>query len=137
MPEAGQSYIHRLCDALIDEFSHASKGTKDRLAGYVANFDFWVSETEHRIALIKTYESRFKRFSEGQQAVADTGDLKWNERSDWTPPPSIVQRSTNATERKEIRNKVIQAFTQFVDRCVHDKLIDDQTRTQAIRRIQG
>jgi hypothetical protein len=42
-----ETYIERVCEAVSDVLTRAAGVTKDRLAGYVANLEFWVAEAEH------------------------------------------------------------------------------------------
>src|SRR3954470_8024175 len=110
MADPSDTYIERLCDALADVLERAAGGTKDRLAGYVANFDFWVDEAAHCLLLIKEYDERFHRFQEAQQQVAAGGWPNWTRRTHegrWSPPPSDVKRSSSWNERKEARRRVV------------------------------
>lgn len=131
----GNTYIERLCDALADVLTHAATGTKDRLAGYVANFDFWVAEAEHCLLLVKEYEERFHRFQAAQQRVASGQPLNWDERGGWFPPPTEIKRSASSSERKEARRKVVSAMAKFLNRCAKDGLIDEATRSATAARI--
>jgi hypothetical protein len=88
MADTRDTYIDRVCDALADVLTRAAAGTTDRMAGYVANFDFWVGEAEHCLLLIKEYDDRFRRFHEAQQRVA--GALG----RDRTARPSPILRSS-------------------------------------------
>jgi hypothetical protein len=134
MADRSDSYVERLCDALADVLTHAAGGTKDRLAGYVANFDFWVDEAAHCLLLIKEYEERFQRFQEAQQKVAAGGWPNWDERSGWTPPPEL-QPSSSWNGRKEARRKVVSAMAKFLNRCAKEGLIDDAKRSATAARI--
>src|SRR3954468_2365586 len=107
MADPNDTYIERLCDALADVLDRAAGGTKDRLAGYVANFDFWVEEAAHCLKLIKEYDDRFARFQEAQQRVAAGGHVRWDERGGWSPPPEEVKRSSSWNQRQEARRKVV------------------------------
>ena len=135
LPTSGDTYVERLCDALADVLTHAAGGTKDRLAGYVANFDFWVEEAAHCLALVKDYDERFRRFQAAQQQVAAGGWPNWDERSGWTPPPDDVQRSTSWNDRKEARRKVVSAMAKFLTRCAKEGLITEAQRSATASRI--
>lgn len=135
MADTGDTYIERLCDALADVLTRAAGRTKDRLAGYVANFDFWVGEADHCLLLIKEYDERFRRFQEAQHRVASGAPLNWNERSGWSPPPMDVKRSASWNERKEARRKVVGAMAKFVNPCAKEGLIDEAKRSATVARI--
>lgn len=135
MADTSDTYIERLCDALSDVLTRGAGGTKDRLAGYVANFSFWVAEAEHCLLLIKQYDERFHRFQEAQHHVASGGALHWDERSGWDPPPKDVKRSSSWNERKECRRKVVSAMAKFLNRCAKEGLIDERTRSAAASKI--
>src|SRR5690348_8431775 len=87
MSDHGETYIERVCGAVADVLERAAGGTKDRLAGYVANFDFWVAEAEQRVveavgvgseravdAAARRRERGFARRSEGGAAAGGGGD---------------------------------------------------------------
>jgi hypothetical protein len=135
MPDPTDTYIDRLCDALADVLERAATGTKDRLAGYVANFDFWADEAAHCLLLIKEYDQRFGRFQEAQQRIAVGGWPNWDERSGFVPPPREVKRSSSWNQRKEARRKVVSAMARFLNRCAKDGLIDDAKRSATAARI--
>jgi hypothetical protein len=73
-----------------------------RLAGYIANFDFWVAEADHCLTLIKEYDERFHRFHAPQRRVALREPLVSNERNRWCPPPTVVTRSSSWKEMSGI-----------------------------------
>ena len=135
MADPSDTYIERLCDALADVLERAAGGTKDRLAGYVANFDFWVDEAAHCLLLIKEYDDRFHRFQEAQQRVDAGGWPNFDERSGFVPPPRDVKRSSSWNERKEARRKVVSSMSRFLNRCAKDGLIDEAKRSAAAARI--
>jgi hypothetical protein len=135
MADSGDTYIERLCDALADVLTRAAGGTRDRLAGYAANFDFWVDEATHCLELIRDYDERFERFQEAQQRVASVRPLRFNERSGWSPPPAEAKRSVSWNERKEARRKVVGAMAKFLSRCAKEGLIDEPTRSATAARI--
>jgi hypothetical protein len=135
MADTGDTYIERLCDALAEVLTRAAGGTRDRLAGYVANFDFWVDEATHCLELIRRYDERFERFQEAQHRVASGGPLRWDERSGWNPPPADVKRSVSWNDRKEARRKVVGAMSKFLNRCAKEGLIDEATRSVTAARI--
>ena len=135
MADPSDTYIERLCDALADVLERAAGGTKDRLAGYVANFDFWVDEAAHCLQLIKDYDERFRRFQEAQERVAAGGWPNWDERSGFVPPPQEVKRSSSWNDRKEARRKVVSAMAKFLNRCTKDGLIDETKRSATAARI--
>jgi hypothetical protein len=135
MSDHGETYIERVCGALADVLTRAAGGTKDRLAGYVANFEFWVAEAEHCLALVKEYDERFRRFREAQRKVAESeGPITWDERGGWTPPPDQVGAGSRA-DRKEARRRVVAAMGKFLARCAKEGLIDEATRSAMARRI--
>lgn len=130
------SYLERLCDALADVLTRAAGGTKDRLAGYAANFDFWLAEAEHCLRLVDEYEERFKRFQEAQERVVATeGPIKWKEHSGWTPPPRKVTRATSWNERKAARGSVVSAMAKFLRRCEKEQLLGTEAIGAARRKI--
>jgi hypothetical protein len=135
MSDQGDTYIERLCDAVADVLTRAAGGTKDRLAGYAANLDFWADEAAHCLLLIKEYEQRFHRFQEAQQRVASGGWPNWDERSGWSPPPAELKPSTTWNQRKEARRKVVAAMMKFLARCVREGLIDQDERSAIAARI--
>jgi hypothetical protein len=135
MADPSDTYIERLCDALADVLVRAAEGTKDRLAGYIANFDFWVDEAAHCLLLIKEYEQRFERFREAQQRVAADGWPHFDERSGFNPPSRDVKYSSSWNERKEARRKVVGAMAKFLNRCAKDGLIDEAKRSATAARI--
>jgi len=135
MPDRSDTYIERLCDALGDVLERAAGGTKDRLAGYVANFDFWVDEASHCLRLIKEYDDRSDRFREVQQRVAAGGWPNYDERSGFVPPPRDAKHSTSWNARKEARRKVVGAMAKFLNRCAKEGLIDEATRSATAAKI--
>jgi hypothetical protein len=124
MPDSGDTYIERLCDALADVLSRAASGTKDRLAGYAANFDFWVDEADHRLRLIKEYDERFKRFREAQERVNTVQWLNYD-----------LERTSSWNQRKEARRKVVGAMAKFITRCTKEGLIDEAQRAATAAKI--
>ena len=135
MTDHHETYIERVCGAVADVLERAAGGTKDRLAGYVANFAFWMAEAEHCLVLVKEYDERFKRFREAQQAVVRAeGSVAFDERGGWSPPPEDVSAGSRA-DRKEARRKVVAAMGKFLKRCAKEGLIDEATRADAARRI--
>jgi hypothetical protein len=135
MADPSDTYVERLCDALADVLERAAGGTRDRLAGYVANFDFWVDEAAHCLLLVKEYDERFRRFQAAQQRAAAGGWPNWDERSGWSPPPADVKRSTSWNERKEARRRVVGAMAKFLNRCAKEGFIDEAKRSATAARI--
>jgi hypothetical protein len=135
--KSGDTYIERLCDALADVLTNAATGTRDRLAGYVANFDFWIDEADHCLRLIDEYDQRFQRFQAAQRTVASGAPLRWDERSGWTPPPAEVKRSSTWNERKEAKRKVVGAMAKFLNRCAKEGFIDEAKRSATAAKISG
>jgi hypothetical protein len=45
--------MQELCDSLCRVLDHCAQLDRRRLAGYVANIDFWVAEIQHRLNLIE------------------------------------------------------------------------------------
>lgn len=129
MSETSESYIDRLCEALADVLNRAAAGTRDRLAGYVANFDFWIQEADHCLRLVKEYEERFARFQAAQHVVTNGGAIAWDERGGWMPPPMELKRSSSWNQRKEARRKVVGALEKFLTRCAKEEFISQTTRS--------
>ena len=134
MSDASDTYVDRLCDALADVLTRAAGGTRDRLAGYAANFDFWVGEATHCLSLVKGYGERFDRFRQAQQQAA-TDNIAWDERSGWSPPPKNVSPSASWNDRKEGRRKVVSAMAKFTTRCAKEGLITEAERSATAARV--
>lgn len=93
MSQTNTPYLAKICEALVEVLTVVAQATPDRVAGYAANIDFWITEAEHRIKLLKGYEKRFRRFQVNQSAFACEHSIRWNERSGWTPSPKVVKPS--------------------------------------------
>lgn len=135
MSDSENSYIERLCEALAEVLTRAASGTKDRVAGYAANFDFWIEEAAHCLILIKDYDERFDRFEAAQQQVASSSSHDRDNYNRWTPPPTELKRGSSWNERKEARKKVVGAMSKFLNRCAKEGFIDEPTRSKTAARI--
>lgn len=132
---ANQTYIDRLCDALVDVLERAVTGSADRLAGYAANVEFWLEEAQHCLRLIDGYEDRFAKFHEAQQAVvASRPKMKWDERG-WRSPPPETNPTSSPDDLKAARRRVVSSMAKFLDRCVKEQLIGRKRRQSARMKI--
>lgn len=64
-------YLEKLCDALVAVFDRCVQLDRRRLAGYVANIDFWMGEVQHRLQLIDGFAARRQQMISGTKAVYD------------------------------------------------------------------
>ena len=85
------------------------------LAGHAANFDFWVGEVAHCLAVIDTYEQRFQKMLDTQQARLR------DELSSQSLPEALflakcdVPRPGRMAEpmRRYVRSELCRAFREF------------------------
>jgi hypothetical protein len=125
-------YLQELCDSLCRVLDHCAQLDRRRLAGYVANIDFWVAEIQHRLNLVEGYVSRRRAMVAGtNQVYAD--DIR---RSPAETPHVIEQLITpNAldvstdwealeNESTILREQVLASAKRFVKRCAAAELID-------------
>ena len=130
--------MQELCDALTRVLDHCAQLDRRRLAGYVNNLDFWVSEIQHRLKLIAGYIERRRDMVAGTNAVYQD-DITRNVGPHYhsVPPvesltmPNVIDTSTNwddlEAETAELRKQVLASTKRFVMKCLECELID-QTR---------
>src|SRR5262245_7375792 len=102
------SYIHELCDALVNVLDHATALHVHRLAGHMANLSFWLAEVEHRLALIDGYAERYARTKRATKEYAkDHPDSVKHSSASHSAPSPPTSPSYSDQELWALREKVL------------------------------
>lgn len=125
-------YMQELCDALTRVLDRCAQLDRHRLAGYVQNVDFWVSEIQHRLLLIDGYIERRRKMvaaiNAAYQHDIDKRELQYFDSIESLTTRQVTDTSTNwdelETEVNELRKQVLASTKRFVMRCVETKLIE-------------
>jgi hypothetical protein len=121
------SYVHEICDPLVKIFEHATSLETHRLAGYSANLDFWVSEVEHRLGVLRGYPERHRHMSQATKSFAKSaGNIA-------TP---TVSRSVSDQEIWELGERIIASLRLFLNRCQHEGLINENMMSEIATRLK-
>jgi len=125
------SYLSDITLPLIQTLEHFTGLPAHQLAGHAANLDFWRSEVEHRRRIIGTYQARFNRMSEAQQAYGSIHGFgtKSGHGFEGPVPETItslppLRKSTTDSERKALLKQLDQAFNVFCERLKRESLIE-------------
>lgn len=63
-------YLNEICDPLCRVLDHCAQLDRRRLAGYVANIDFWVGELRHCLMAVDGYAQRRQKMIEGAKNLS-------------------------------------------------------------------
>ena len=133
-------YMQELCDSLCRVLDHCAQLDRRRLAGYVANIDFWVAEVQHRLKLIDGYVDRRRTMMAGTDWVyaddirrASPSHIRDFEQLikpievERLTKPNVLDVSTDwealQNESAKLRKQVIASTKRFVKQCVATELI--------------
>jgi hypothetical protein len=123
--------MQELCDSLCRVLDHCAQLDRRRLAGYVANIDFWLDEIQHRLKLIEGYVSRRRSMVAGTDQVyaADIRRSLLNSPGDLerliTPNATDTSADWEAlqNESAKLRDQVLASTKRLLKRCVATELI--------------
>jgi hypothetical protein len=124
--------MQELCDSLCRVLDHCAQLDRRRLAGYVANIDFWVAEVQHRLKLIEGYVDRRRSMMAGTDQVYSDDIRRWpstnlhNVEQLITPNALDVSTDWDAIQKEseKLREQVLASTKRFVKKCVATELID-------------
>src|SRR5262249_46104993 len=119
-------YLQELCDSLCRVLDHCAELDRRRLAGHVANIDFWVAEIQHRLSLIDGYEDRRRKMMAGtDQVYADDirrapGNEMQNVYRLIIPNAKDVSTDWKELEDESVRlrSQILASAKRFVKRCI-------------------
>jgi hypothetical protein len=118
MPKGiNRSYLKSQTEALAQVLNHATELKAHRLAGYVANLDFWLGEITRTMSNIDGYEQRFQRM---RQATASFVATHPGQHGSDNRTTKVVKDK----DLKELRSILQQSTTRFILRCLNSGLID-------------
>lgn len=113
------AYVKQLTDALIGTLERAATLKPHRLAGYVANVDFWADEIDHRLKLLDGWKARRERMIQGMcgsvaREIQPLSIEELNASTDWQSELAEIGR---------LRAKLVDTAKQFLGRCFKEGLI--------------
>lgn len=111
-------YLQAICRPLIETINHAAGLPANQLAGHAANWDFWVNEARHCLAVIDGYQERFHRLRAGQAEYGKQHNVVG------TRPP--LRRGARDQGRQELRRGVCKAIERFLSRCRRECLLSEK-----------
>lgn len=124
-------YLREICDPLCRVLDRAVQLDQRRLAGYVANIDFWTDEIRHRLMTIEGYAQRRRNMVDGVTAfhageiarAQGSGDIEKLTK----PRVSDVSTDWDAIEKEsvELRLALLKSAKSFVQKCLKQGLIDN------------
>jgi hypothetical protein len=132
------SYLQAQTDALIQVLDHAADLKAHRLAGYIANLDFWLQEIQHCFSSIEGYSERFQRMKQG------AADYLQDHPDEHGEPPNEgyvydgdtrTTRGLRNTDLKGLRATLQQSACRFFRRCYKAGLISLDTIEDAEKRL--
>jgi len=117
------SYLHDITTPLTKTLRHFATFPAHQLAGHAANLDFWRSEVEHRREVIRSYEERFQRMREAEQAYGKAHGYGQTEIEEFgervvvpVDPLPPTRRSTSDSDRQRLLRELDEAFDAFLRR---------------------
>jgi hypothetical protein len=120
-------YLESQTVALVQVLDHATDLKAHRLAGYVANLDFWLGEIKHTMSNIDGYGQRFQRMRQATASFIATHPGQHGQ----APRDGYVydadSRTTKVVKDKvllELRSILQQSTARFIRRCLNAGLID-------------
>ena len=130
------TYSEKLCDALIVVLDHCGRMEPRRLAGYVANIDFWVDEIRHRLSLCDGLIDRRRRMVAGTQQFYEA-EIERSAAAQIHNIQSVVERSvvepdvrdvstdweTLKKQSDQMRERIAVSAKVFFRRCRKANLI--------------
>jgi len=131
------SYLHELCDALVNVLDHATALHVHRLAGYVANLNFWLEEVDHRLALLNGYAARYASSKQAtkEYAKAHPESIQNSSLSHSAPSPP-TSPSYSDQELWELRERVLASAGRFLVRCRRESLLEGDKVAEVCQRWQ-
>ena len=125
------SYLSDITTPLIKVLRHLVTLPAHQLAGHAANLSFWRSEVDHRRQIIQSYNERFRRMRDAEQAYGKahgfgTVRLEGFEEPELVPIRSALpaRASTRDSERQELLRDLDAAFDAFCKRAASQEVID-------------
>lgn len=105
------------------------------IAGYAANFQFWVDEVAHCLAAIDSYEDRFDRMCSAERASAETKSGHAPSTPFITPRP--ISRAGRIPDplRRHVRSEVCRCFYRFACDCYRHGYLPAETVLGACDRL--
>lgn len=122
------SYALELARALQAVFERASELKAHRLAGYAANADFWLTELEHRFAMLDGYVERWKRMRDATLLYVAEHPM---DPRDFGRDSVQTSRSTKTAELKHARRALAAAAEHFIDRSLRAGLLSAEQTARA------
>ena len=114
------AYMQEIAEPLIRVLNYAAGLRRDLLAQYVANVEFWVEETKHRLQVIDTYPSRLRRMRTVHRVNVN---YHWDEEHGHSMSPRPT-KSIDDTERSALRREICESARRFLNRSFRESLID-------------
>lgn len=131
-------YVTQLCEALAHVLERAVTFKRHRLAGYVANLDFWVAELSHRLHLLDGWKGR----RENMIAVTEAS-LVQDIQATWSTAHLSLEDFDTSTdwdsledEIERLRARLRAAAKRFIRRSYEEGLIEHQTLLDLEDRFQ-
>lgn len=113
------AYVQDITEPLIGTLNYSSGLPVRKLAGHVANLDFWLGEVEHALCVIDGYGERFKRLQVGERSASERLGKTFDDFQFGKPiRPGITDH-----ELKDLRRRLVDSVYQFLSRCYKDGLV--------------
>jgi hypothetical protein len=124
-----ETYLKGVCTPLIKTLNHSAALPAHHLAGHAANFEFWLSEATHCLAVIDGYSERFARLRAGQARYKQEHGVAGRFRP--------VRRTTKDLERQVLRRAVCEAIERFLSRCHREGLLTKEPLRAFLRSMES
>lgn len=126
------AYIVEQTRLLTETFERMSRLPAHRLAGHVANLDYWRAELHRTIASLGSYPTRFRRMKDATNAhlkvipvpdpyppihLHDTHSLK---------PDTRTTPAVRDSELQDLKRALCAAAAKFTEACVRSGLLSPE-----------
>jgi hypothetical protein len=130
-------YVTQLCEALIHVLDRAVTFKRHRLAGYMANLDFWADEVMHRTRLIDGRKARRENMITWTDA-----SLRYEIEAGYAGGVPLDEFDTStdwratADEIELLRTRLLATSSRFLRRGFDEGLIDREKLLELEDRLQ-
>jgi hypothetical protein len=133
---AGVSFSTEIAELVANQLSRFVTLNRHQLAGQVANLDFWLAQVRNALTVLDGYGVRFVRMDAAQEQYVALHQTRISvfepagieERR---PPPP---RRMPDRELQRARRALVNATSQFLERCRNDGFISESQMSAALRR---
>lgn len=124
-PEA--TYTEEIVGVLVSRLERARAFPAHLLVEYAAVLDFWIAEIQHCLLVIDGYPARIEAMDKARQ------EQSWGR---WTAGVRTLKPGLRTGDRKDLRNKLIDATQALLRRMFDERLIDESAVHRASTELQ-